>query len=286
MKSFQLRPRLSSAAFECGGNRANAGATPPLQGSAVCYPPGALTHKRSRRFALPPHFSAVLALVLLGFTSMAGAATFVVDRTDEAGPGTCSAAPNDCTLIGAIAAANAAGSADTITFDPAVFAAPRKTLTISYPEQLVGTLSITAPAAGVEISGENLARPFIVTGGANVTMTGLTIRNGNAVDPPLYFDEFGPFGGGIFNQGTLLLDSCTLTANRAGAGGAIYSENSGSVLTIRNCTITGNTAEEGGAQYNQGGAILIESGVMVIESSTINGNSPGGIFSAAASRAR
>src|SRR5579862_4609572 len=53
-----------------------------------------------------------LASLLAG---SAAAATFVVDRTDDDASATaCTNMPNDCSLRGAIIAANAAGGADTV----------------------------------------------------------------------------------------------------------------------------------------------------------------------------
>ncbi len=57
-----------------------------------------------------------LFFAFLLLVSAADAATYTVDRLDDANVTTCSAAANDCTLRGAINKANAAGGANTIAF--------------------------------------------------------------------------------------------------------------------------------------------------------------------------
>ena len=171
----------------------------------------------------------------------------------------------------AVIRANTDGVNSTITFNPTVFAAPRKTITLggtALPNLLNnGTLSITAPAAGVEISGNNASRMFTVNPAASVTLMGLTFRNG----------VHGSFGGAIYNNNAgLRLDSCTLSNNSAGLGGAIYSDADfvGQTLTLLNCTFSGNSGELGG------GALYNADGLAIIDSCTIAGNTapagPGG----------
>lgn len=83
--------------------------------------------------------------------------------------------------------------------------------------------------------------------GANVTLTRCTFA-GNAVPGPV------DFGGAVaMGQGTLLMDSCTLTGNSAGhSGGAIALTSNYSHGTLANTTVSGNTAPEQSAIYNNG----------------------------------
>ena len=194
-----------------------------------------------------------LATVLVPLSAHAANFTVTSDA-DDGGAGTLRAAIN---------AANADGETSNITFSATAFAAPRKTITLNGTQlpDIIGnnTLTISAPVAGVEISGNNASRVFVVNSDADVTMTGLTIRDGNVG---------GSFGGGILNAGKLTLDSCTLTGNRARLGGAITSRTNLSdlTLTLRNCTLSGNTTtSRGGGLYNL-------NGLNVIESCTIAGN--------------
>lgn len=63
------------------------------------------------------HATGGLVAALLLLASSVDAATLVVDTTSDAALSACSAAPGDCSLRGAILAANAGPDADRITFD-------------------------------------------------------------------------------------------------------------------------------------------------------------------------
>src|SRR5205823_4279298 len=83
---------------------------------------------------------------------------------------------------------------------------------------------------------------FSVALNATVTLSGLTLTNGNA--PVL--------GGGVYNGGTLALSNCTLSENTAVHGGGIYNESTGT-LKVSNCTLSDNTATfKGGGIFNHG----------------------------------
>lgn len=81
-----------------------------------------------------------------------------------------------------------------------------------------------------------------------VSLSGLTIQNGKAEDNPIpILDPSSRFGGGIFNAGTLTLDSCLVTNNIADgtrgleAGGAGIA-NYGSQLTLKSSVVSNNKA--------------------------------------------
>jgi hypothetical protein len=165
--------------------------------------------------------------------------------------------------------------------------------TVDFQEGLSGTISLTSapltinkiltiagPGASViTVSGNHARQVFNTPAPFTVTISGLTIANGNAVN-----------GGGIANGGALTITSCTLSGNSAnggafntGRGGGIY--NTGT-LTITGCTLSGNsamgipTAPPGG----QGGGIY-STGTLRVTNSTLRGNSAfnggqgGGIYS-------
>ena len=131
-------------------------------------------------------------------------------------------------------------------------------------------------------------RIFNITSGATVTISGLTIRNGFANGTAFNDGGIG-YGGGILNSGTLTVEGCVVSGNKAGVqpdtaglGAGIY--NSGS-LTIINSTISGNDAvTDGGGIYLQAGSTTS------IINSTISGNTNpgngGGIFLAGISQHR
>ena len=81
--------------------------------------------------------------------------------------------------------------------------------------------------------------------GASLTLSGVTVHNNSAA-----------YGGGIFNAGTLLIDTASaLTDNTAATGGGIY--NLGS-LTVQGSTLDSNGATgAGGGIYNAGGTVNV-----------------------------
>ena len=179
---------------------------------------------------------------------------------------------NGCTLREAINAANADAGAETITFDPTVFASQK---TISLPAALAAInsdVTIQGPGANL-LTVKNTAaasatsRVFLINSGVTVTISGLTISGGNVTT--------GNLGGGIYNTGAVLnVNNSTISGNSAGFGGGIYTVGA---LNINNSTISGNTASTG-----LGGGIYVSAGATTIINSTISGNnstsSGGGIF--------
>ena len=90
-------------------------------------------------------------------------------------------------------------------------------------------------------------------------------------------------GGGIYNDGNLVVSNSTINGNSAkpdfngimsanrNDGGGIYNSNSGTVM-ITNSTISGNSAS---GYTSVGGAISNNGGTVEIDNSTISGNSVG-----------
>lgn len=98
----------------------------------------------------------------------AHAATFNVPTTADAGVGS---------LRQAVLDANATTDDDTITFG---VSGP---ITLTSGQLIInnsGSLAINGPAAGVAISGNNASRIFNVASSAIVTMSNLTLLNGNS----------------------------------------------------------------------------------------------------------
>ena len=167
----------------------------------------------------------------------------------------------------AIALANASPGADAITFDPTVFAAPQ-TITLGGSQLRItdatGTTTITGPAAGVTVSGNDASRVFLIAASASGDLSGLTITGGNS-----------DYGSGLYNLGTVRLTNCTVTGNSGGIrGGGIL--NLGTA-TLTNCTVTGNSSTRSGA----GG--LDNLGTVTLTNCTVSGNTAtgggrGGIF--------
>ena len=124
--------------------------------------------------------------------------------------------------------------------------------------------NIRIDGKGHTIDAKNLGRIFKINLGVTVTLTNVTLTNGNAtVGGAIYnFDNLdlvhvnfvnntAKYGGAIMNYGYgLVLDDSTFTNNTAKIGGAIY--NSDDCFVVGNSTFTNNTAKIGGAIYNYG----------------------------------
>jgi parallel beta-helix repeat protein len=99
----------------------------------------------------------------------------------------------------------------------------------------MSSITIAGPGANLlTISGSNLSGVVQTEPTTTVTISGLTIANGNGLS-----------GGGIFNTGTLSVTNCTFSSNHAfAAGGAIL--NNGTELSVTNCTFNLNSAAKDG----------------------------------------
>ncbi len=178
------------------------------------------------------------------------------------------AASGRLSLRQAVNLANAISGNQSITFDPSVFATPRKiTLsgTLLELSDTTGTVTITGPAEGVTVDANGKSRVFQIDPNVKASISGLSITGGNAGSggyaagyngdsPQNYSGNYN--GGGLLNQGTLALTNCTVSGNSALSGGGLY--NSGTA-TLTNCTFsTSNvrSSDGGGGVYNAGTASL------------------------------
>jgi predicted outer membrane repeat protein len=191
---------------------------------------------------------AAAAVVLV---SPARAATFAVTNTNDSGPGS---------LRQAVADANAAPGADTITFSIG------GTITLaSGPLVGSGDLTIDGPgAASLTVSGSHLSGILWVGSGGRLAVRDVTLADGSASS-----------GGAILNVGGRVdIANVVFSGNTASSyGGAI--ENASGAVTVFDSTFSGNSAFAGGAIENANGATL------TVERSTFSGNSalPGGAIS-------
>ena len=110
-------------------------------------------------------------------------------------------------------------------------------------------------------------RIFTLNSGKTVTISGLTITNGNGVD----------VGGGIYNDhSTLTVTNSTISGNSSlNSGGGIYNDSFGhgsATLTVTNSTISENLGGlYGGGIFNDGSTG--GNATLTIANSTISGNS-------------
>lgn len=227
----------------------------------------------------------------------AQAANIVVNSTADSG--------SACTLRNAIQnavnnnqtnSACAAGSgADTITFDPTVFATPQTITVGSTLPQLTDTSTTTIDGGNkVTIDGGGKVQIFWVgnlgNGTGSAVLRNLIIANGNADGT----GTNGYYGGGVFMTGTSLeLDHITFSGSTAKfGGGGIFTQGSG-ITTADNCIFTGNSIPTGpgggiydssatvnvanstfvGNSADSGAGIIAGGGTVMVTNSTFNGNS-------------
>src|SRR5438876_5283911 len=200
--------------------------------------------------------------------------TILVTNTNDNGPGS---------LRQALAGASDGDTIDATDISGVI------TLTTG---QLLVDKSVIINGAGANflaIDGNASSRIFQIGSGETVTISDVTIRNGQGnfgggifnganaaltITDSILGSNVGGFGGGIFNSGTLTIVSSTVSDNMASEGAGIY--NSGAnTLTITNSTFSGNVVSEtGGACFNLG--------ALQITDSTFSDNSSaflaGGVF--------
>ncbi|WP_020532789.1 fibronectin type III domain-containing protein [Flexithrix dorotheae] len=248
--------------------------------------------------ALSSYLKTFLAFFFVLFISsifgVSFASSVIVNNPGDSGEGTFRQALLD------------ADPGDTIRFELDL----PNTIALTSGELLVDkNLFIDGPGASfLRISGENISRVLHIKSGVNVEIHGLTIMNGYTTG-----DGASGNGAGILNEGDLILYDCEITQNKvdvsisAGSGGGILntetltmhyclvadnliqtpgSGTGGGIknernLSIFNCDISANqiNAESAGS----GGGINTNSGLhtLVIENSTIRGNSAkfaGGLY--------
>ncbi len=175
----------------------------------------------------------------------------------------------DAALRNALNTANtdtAAGEAATILF-AANLAGDTIKLSQGPLELMAGTGVLTIEGGGlITLSGDGKSSVFLIDSGAQATLDGLTIEDGNAGSGS---------GGGIDNAGTLIINNSTLANNTASvSGGGI--ENTGS-LTVTNITVTGNSASANGGGIDNAGTLMILDASLSGNSAAGNNGTGGGI---------
>ena len=134
---------------------------------------------------------------------------------------------------------------------------------------------IVIDGKGHTIDAKNLGRIFKINNWCDVTLTNVTLTNGNAtVGGAIYnfgnldlvhvnfVNNTAKYGGAIMNYAYgLVLDDSTFTNNTAKIGGAIY--NSEDCFVVDNSTFTNNTAKIGGAIYNYGIGFVVGNSTFV-----------------------
>jgi len=97
-----------------------------------------------------------------------------------------------------------------------------------------------------------------ISGESTMTLNQCTLSTNNATSD---------YGGGIFNNGALALNQCTLFGNSAEYGGGIYSEGT---LALNQCTLSGNNGTYGGGGI-YGGTMMITNTIVALNIALNNG---------------
>jgi predicted outer membrane repeat protein len=213
--------------------------------------------------ALAATAGSIVVLVVLWFPVSAGATSYTVNTTSDASTLPCPPS-HQCSLRQAIAAVNASPS------PPDVINVPAGIYQLSQSGGLVIARSVTivgdgSPTTTVNGGGVSVGRVFQfnqTSGPLTVTMSGLTITNGNPGNAS---------GGGIETNATASLTDVVVSGNTAsGSGGGI---DSSGTLTLTNSTVsnnvlTGTTSAAGGGINN--------STRLTLDHVTVSGNSSAG----------
>ncbi|WP_428304067.1 choice-of-anchor Q domain-containing protein [Lacipirellula sp.] len=144
--------------------------------------------------------------------------------------------PDGISLFEAIQAANATAGDHSISFAPGVAGA---TINIGGGlPTITGNLTMNGP---ITLYGNDNVRGLTIAAGANVSITGFSIKR-----------SYAELGGAIHNSGTLTFTGGSLTENFAYDGGAIYNA-PGATMTVTETTMRYNEVEgSGGAIFNDG----------------------------------
>jgi len=229
---------------------------------------------------------AVISLLALTFGAVGvtpayattGASLIVNTATDE------NASNSNCSLREAIIAANTNANyngctgtgtygADTITFVASLNGTPI-TLIGSQLPAVTTVITITGNGAANTIVQANAApkiatyRVFQVNASGNLTLDGLTVKNGQCNGSCATATGSG---GGIYNVGTLTVTNSTFSGNSATNGGGVFNS-SGGTLMVMNSTFSGNSAtSRGGGISNLSGGTTLTNGTFINNSANYGG---------------
>ncbi len=207
--------------------------------------------------------------------AVAPVATIDVDRLDDFAVATCTVAPGDCSLRGAMAFADS-NPGSTVNV-------PAGTYTLNGGELSVGSATNTnttivgAGASSTIVVASPGSRIFNINpstaDNVTVSISGLTLRGGTA----------GAFGGGAILAGwtgnVLNVTDVTFDANTAPApfSGAAISYGGGGNLNVVSSRFTNNVTVAGAGSQGLGSAIFMNMdsnpGNLTVQSSTFTGNS-------------
>jgi CSLREA domain-containing protein len=192
-----------------------------------------------------------------------------LDEPDAAvGDRVCATAAGECSLRAAIDEANVEPSPDHITL---ASDAPLTRAGAGEDANATGDLDVHGPVtlagAGHVIDAAGLDRALDLTTGS-VLLEDLTVRNGSVVG---LVGLNATAGGGVRAAAatTLVVRRSTVEANRAQIGGGVHTQGR---LTIERATLVGNETVGSGSGGGGGAGVMALGPDVVIETSTISGN--------------
>jgi hypothetical protein len=210
---------------------------------------GTLTNATNPTLSLTNITSAQAGNYWVVATNNYGSATSYVASltlTNSVGPTNVVNSPDEVSLLTAIASGGWVG----IGFNG--------TVTLTNTIAITNNVVLDGTGVGATISGGNAVRLFTVANGASLTISNLTLANGNCLvtnGPPGTAAD----GGAIYNDGgRVTLLGCTLTNDLAQSmvvggvarGGAIF--NNGGVVTLYQSVLSSNQVVGGGAPDSSG----------------------------------
>ena len=196
-----------------------------------------------------------------------GCSATVADATPCAG-GTCQAGA--CELTGSVLPCTEQGIRNAVAAGggPYTFDCATPTTIVTAAEIVIDNNVILDGEGRLTVDGNTGHRVFSVAAGVEAGLIGFTVTGGADVLA----------GGGILNEGTLVLSASTVTGNTANRGGGLANQSTGT-LTVTNCTVSENTAGAwSGGLRNLGLAEVIDTTVSnntAIRSSAGVTNRPG-----------
>ena len=224
--------------------------------------------------------TASVATVRASLTPVCPTSFTVNDNGDgaDATPGdeSCATAGAVCTLRAAIEEANALPACGVIDINFSGVPSPIS-LATALPS-INHNININGPSANLlrvqrsTAGGTPNFRVFHINSGRTVTISGLTIANGNLI-------TFEQNGAGVLNNGILTLTNCNIYGNNAGVagsfgqGGGIYNSAS---LVLSNCNVGGIGAGQPNSAGASGGGVF-SNGPLTMTGGSIVGNSGNGI---------
>jgi hypothetical protein len=196
---------------------------------------------------MPPHACALDLLV-----------NETEDAVDAVSDGTCADAEGRCTLRAAVQEANGSVGPDSLTLPAGVYTLKRvgagEDLAASGDLDVTGTMTLGGAGVAATVIQGKKDRVFHIAPGAQVEIRDLTITKGKVGGKGVTGNDAS--GGGVRNDGELLLERVVVTKNKAGddAGGIT---NQG-VLVLVDVTLSSNKAkDDAGGFDNDAGTVTL-----------------------------